>query len=191
GSPYELVLPAWLTFYIKDTALFRPYVHEPGEGIVRAVSLAGKRIDGKGKRFGSGSARIEEQTFRLNVAIRTKGDLAGCEHLGAITHGQHRLAPGISALMEADTGGQARIGQGASGQTHIVDLHVLVLLAAESNGVNGNVAVAQRGDGIQVDSAGIVRSVGQQHHGSNRQICGFVCKLLEAVCDARYRRCCM
>ena len=62
------------------------------------------------------------------------------------------------------------------------------LLAAEADGVNGDVAVAQRRDRLDVDAAGVVGAVAQQHDRADGQIGGFVGQLLEAVADVRGRR---
>ena len=67
----------------------------------------------------------------------------------------------------------------------------MVLLAAESNCVHGNVPAAQRGDGIQINSAGIIGAVAQQYHSSDGQVCGFIRQLFETIPDTRYRRRCV
>ena len=124
----------------------------------------------------------------MDISVGAKGDLARSQHLGAIAHGQHGLTAGIAPLVETDACGQTRVGQGAGGQAHIIDLDILILFPAEADGMHGNVAAAQRGDGVQIDSAGIVRAVAEQYDSSDRQVRGFVSQLLEAIPDARDRR---
>ena len=58
-------------------------------------------------------------------------------------------------------------------------------LASEAHGVNGNVAGAQRVDGVRADAAGVVVAIAEQHHGADGQVGGFLAQLLEAVADAR------
>ena len=59
--------------------------------------------------------------------------------------------------MEAHARGQARIGERARRDDGVVDLHVVGhLLLAEADGVHRNVAVAQRGNRVAIDAAGII-----------------------------------
>ena len=90
--------------------------------------------------------------------------------------------------MKADLGGQARIGQRARRHHRIVDLDVVRQRArAEADRVHRNVAAAQRGDRVEIDAAGIVGAVAQQHDRADRQIGGFPGQLLQAVADVRGR----
>src|SRR5207302_3759029 len=73
-------------------------------------------------------------------------------------------------------------------QADIIALHVLVLLAAESHSVHRNVSAAQGGDGIEIDSAGIIGAIAQQDHSPDRQVRGFVRQLLETISNAGYWR---
>jgi hypothetical protein len=76
--------------------------------------------------------------------------------------------------MKTHLSGEARIGQRARRDRGVVDLHVVRhLLGAEADGVHRNPAAAQSGNRIEIDPAGIVRAVAQQHHRADRQISCF------------------
>src|SRR6202035_3020158 len=81
------------------------------------------------------------------------------------------LRAGVSTLVPADFGGDAGVGQGA-GSTHgIAQLHVVRgSLASEAHGVNGNVASAQRVNGIRTDASRVVVAVTEKHYASDRQV---------------------
>ena len=75
-----------------------------------------------------------------------------------VAHRQVDLGAGVSALVEGDLGGEAGVGQGAGSDHGIVQFHVMCgVLASEAHGVNGNVAGAQRADGVRADAAGSCR----------------------------------
>ena len=77
---------------------------------------------------------------------------------------------------------ESAIARGA--RVGIVDLHIVRhFLRPQSDGMNWDAPIAKRGNGIQVDAARIVVSVGQQHHGANRQIRSLGRKLLETFAD--------
>ena len=64
-----------------------------------------------------------------------------------------------------------RIGQRARSDDGIVDFHVVGhLFQAEADGVHGDVPVAQRGNRVEIDAAGIVAAVAEQHDGADGQI---------------------
>ena len=87
--------------------------------------------------------------------------------------------------MQGDSGGQARVGQGAGSNRRIVQFHIMRgVLASEAHGVNGNVTRTQRVDGIRTDASGVVIAVAEQHHGADRQVGRFLAQLLEAIADA-------
>ena len=82
-----------------------------------------------------------------------------------------------------------RIGQGARRHHGIVEFHVVRgVLASEADGVDRNVAGAQRADGVRADAAGIIVAVAQQHHRADGQVRSLLAELLQAVADARGRR---
>ncbi len=102
----------------------------------------------------------------------------------AVAHGQRGLASGVAVLVEADARGEARIGQRARRHNRVVDFHVVWnLLEPEADGVHRDAPVAQRGNRVEVDAAGVVGAVAEQHDRANGQIGGFGGKLLQAVAD--------
>ena len=116
-------------------------------------------------------------------------DGAGGQNLGLagadVAHRQVDFRAGVSALVQGDLGGEAGIGQGARSNHDIVQFHVVCgVLASEAHGVNGNVAGAQRADGIGADAAGVIVAVAQQHHGADGQVGSLLAQLFEAVADA-------
>ena len=111
------------------------------------------------------------------------------QHLGLagadIAHGQVDFRARVSALVQGDLGGDARTGQRARRDHGIVQFDVMRgALASEAHGVNGNVAGAQRADGVRADAAGVVVAIAEQHHGADGQVGSLVAQLLEAVADA-------
>ncbi len=139
----------------------------------------------------AGAADIEHQSLGLEVAVRPQADGAGGQKLGLaaavadVAHRQVDLGAGVSALVQGDLGGEAGVGQGAGSHHGIVQLHVMCgALASEAHGVNGNVAGAQRADGVRADAPGVVVAVAEQHHRADGQVGSLVAQLLEAVADA-------
>ena len=59
------------------------------------------------------------------------------------------------------------------------------MLAAEADGVDRDALAADGGDGLQVDAAGVIGAVAEQHDGSQRQRRGFRQHALQGVADAR------
>ena len=82
------------------------------------------------ERLGAGAADIEHQGLGLQVAVRPKADGAGGEDFGLagadIADRQIDLGAGVSALVEGDLGGEARIGQSAGSDHDVVQLHVVL-----------------------------------------------------------------
>ena len=141
------------------------------------------------QRLGAGAADIEHQGFGLEVAVRPQGDGARGKNLGLagadVADRQVDLGARVSALVKGDLGGDAGIGQGAGSDHGIVQFHVMLrALASEAHGVNGNMAGAQRVDGIGADAAGVVVAVAEQDHGADGQVGSLLAQLLEAVADA-------
>ncbi len=141
------------------------------------------------QRFGAGGADIEHQSFALEVSLLAQGDRASGENFGLagadIADGQIDLGAVVSALVEGDLGGDARIGEGAGSDRNIVQLDVMLsVLAAEANGVNGNVAGAEGANRIGANAAGVVGAVAEQDHGADGQVGSLLAQLLEAVADA-------
>ncbi len=165
-------------------------VHHAGQSIVGGVLFACERSGRDLERFGARAADIEHQGLGLQVAVRPQADGARSEDFrlaGAdIAHGQVDLGAGVSALMQRDLGGEAGIGQGARSDHGIIQFHIVRgALASEAHGVNGNVAGAQRVDGVRADAAGVVVAIAEQHHGADGQVGRLLAQLLQAVADAR------
>ena len=58
------------------------------------------------------------------------------------------------------------------------------MLLAEADGVDGNALAADGGDGGEVDAAGVIGAVGEQHDGAQGQGRGFGENALQGISDA-------
>jgi len=84
-----------------------------------------------------------------------------------------------------DLGSETGAGQRARSDLGSVQFDVsFSALPSESHGVHGNVAGAQRADGVGADPSRIVASVAQQHYRADGQIGRLGAQLLQAVADA-------
>ncbi len=76
------------------------------------------------QRLGAGASDIEHQSFALEVALLAEGDHASGENFGLagadIADRQIDLGAVVTALMEGDLGGDARIGEGARSNRDII-----------------------------------------------------------------------
>ena len=100
---------------------------------------------------------------------------------------QRGFAPRIAALVKSYRGGQARIRERARRHHGIVNLNVIRhLFLPEADGMNRNVPITQRRNGVEINSAGIISAVAKQHDRADGQIACFSDELFQAVADAGY-----
>ena len=190
GLADELVFPARLALYIKDAARVVAHIDDTSQLVVGGVLLGGERLGGDLQGLGAGAADIEHHELGLPIAIGAEGDGARRQNLGLglahIADAKSQLAAGVSALMEGDAGGEARIGEGAGRDDGVVELDVVLgTLAAEAYGVDGNVAGAQRADGRFADAARVVVAIGEKDDGADGKVGSLLGQLLQAVAEAR------
>ena len=188
GPADEFEFPARLAFDIKDARLARLHVDQPPQRVVVAVLFARQRIDGNLQSLRPGQARVEQERLALRRTVRFQLHFARCDRLPRIAHRNQRLLARITILAERHQRAQTRIGQRVGGQRGVGDFDILLgLLAAEPDGVYRNAPLPDLRNRVQIDAAGIIRAIRQQHHGAQRQRGRFREHLLQAVAQARSR----
>ncbi len=164
-------------------------VHQPRQGVVGTIGLAGQRLDGELQSPRACGTDVEQHVLRLRSAIGAENDRMRGQQLAGIPDRQTRVAATEPVLLKLHDGTQAGACERACRDDHVLDLDVLVdCLRAKPDGIDRYPAVAQSLDDAAIDAPGVVAAVAEQYDGPQGQIGGLGDELFQTRTNVCRRR---